>query len=87
MSARGKLLLKILSGTSDGNIEFAEMCSLLGYLGFACRIHGSHHIFSKTGIEEIINLQPSGSKCKNYQVKQIRALLIKYKLADEVNNG
>ncbi len=30
---------------------------------------------------EIINLQPAGSKAKAYQVKQVRNLVVKYKLA------
>jgi hypothetical protein len=32
---------------------------------------------------EIINLQPKGSKAKPYQVKQVRNLILKYKLAGE----
>jgi hypothetical protein len=52
-------------------------------LGFEKRIKGSHHVFSKDGIEEIINIQPSGSKAKPYQVKQVRAIVVKYKLSGE----
>ena len=47
------------------------------------RIKGSHHIFSQEGIDEIINLQPDGSKAKAYQVKQIRELMVKYQLGVE----
>jgi len=47
------------------------------------RIKGSHHIFSQENIEEIINLQPDGSKAKAYQVKQIRELMVKYQLGVE----
>jgi len=47
------------------------------------RVKGSHHIFSKEGIEEIINLQPDDSKAKAYQVKQIRDLMVKYQLGVE----
>jgi hypothetical protein len=32
---------------------------------------------------EIINLQAKGSKAKPYQVKQVRTLILKYKLAGE----
>ncbi len=39
-----------------------------------------HHIFSKHGIEEIVNLQPKGTKAKPYQVKQVRKLIVRYKL-------
>ena len=45
-------------------------------------IKGSHHIFFKSGIEEIINIQPDNGKAKAYQVKQIRELIVKYKLAE-----
>jgi predicted RNA binding protein YcfA (HicA-like mRNA interferase family) len=49
-------------------------------LGFEERVKGSHHIYFKDGIDEIINLQPSNGKAKPYQVKQVRELIIKYKL-------
>ncbi|MPZ12694.1 MAG: type II toxin-antitoxin system HicA family toxin, partial [Kiloniellaceae bacterium] len=47
------------------------------------RIRGDHHIFSKFGVEEIINLQPQGSKAKPYQVKQARGVIVKYRLSGE----
>jgi len=52
-------------------------------LGFSIRIKGSHHIFSQEDIDEIINLQPDGSKAKAYQIKQIRDIIIKYQLGVE----
>jgi len=78
-----KLLIKILSGTSDANIPFSELCQLLRRLGFEERVRGSHHIFSKEGIEEIMNIQPKGSKAKPYQVKQVRTIIIKYQLGGQ----
>ena len=80
MSKFDKLLQKILSGGSDANIDFVELCNLLSVLGFTERVKGSHHIFTKDGIEEIINLQSVGNKAKAYQVKQVRNLILKYKL-------
>lgn len=85
MSKFEKIILKLLSGTADGNFEFAELLSLLNRLGFSIRIKGSHHIFYKDGIDEIINIQPVNNKAKAYQVKQIREILIKYKLVN--SNG
>jgi len=41
---------------------------------------GSHHIFSRPGVDEILNLQPIGSLAKPYQVKQVRKVVIRYKL-------
>ena len=49
-------------------------------LGFFERIKGDHHIFTKDGVEEILNLQPKGGKGKPYQVKQVRDVLLKYHL-------
>jgi predicted RNA binding protein YcfA (HicA-like mRNA interferase family) len=78
-----KFLERILRGTSDANISFDQMCQLLRRLGFDERIRGSHHIFSKDGIEEILNLQPKGAKAKPYQVKQVRNVILKYRLGGE----
>ncbi len=80
MSKADKIETQILSGKSDANIEFANLCFLLNKFGFNERVKGSHHIFAKANIEEIINIQPIGSKAKAYQVKQVRYLILKYKL-------
>lgn len=80
MGKHEKLLLKILSGTSDANIQFKDLCNLLKDFGFEDRVRGSHHIFRKEGIAEKINLQREGNKSKPYQVKQVRNLIVKYKL-------
>ncbi len=73
----------MLSARSDRNIRFEELCRLLSALGFDERIRGSHHIFTKADIEEILNLQPAtAGMAKPYQVKQIRVVLVKYRLAE-----
>lgn len=74
--------MQILSGKSDANIDFTDLCFLLSRFGFDERIKGSHHIFAKNTVEEIINIQPVGSKAKPYQIKQVRNLILKYKLGD-----
>jgi hypothetical protein len=68
-----QLLHRVLSGTADANIRFDQLRSLLTALGFAERVKGSHHIFTKPEVEEILNLQPRGSMARPYQVKQVRA--------------
>jgi len=83
MSKYDKLLLRILRGTSDTNISFADLCQILSHVGFDERIRGSHHIFIKEGVAEILNLQPKAGKAKVYQVKQVRELLIKCKLTGQ----
>lgn len=83
MSQKDKLLAKILSGASDTNISFDQLCQLLIKLGFDERMRGSHHIFTKEGVEEILNLQPKQGKAKTYQVKQVREVLRKYQLGGQ----
>ncbi|MCC6139974.1 MAG: type II toxin-antitoxin system HicA family toxin [Nitrospira sp.] len=85
MTQADKLLGRILRGTSDANISFDELCHLLKHLGFEERIRGSHHIFTKSGIEEILNLQPKGAQAKPYQVKQVRHVILRYKLGGGIN--
>ena len=79
MSKFEKILIKVLRGTSDTNIGFDELVSLLSRLGFQSRIKGSHHIFYRENIVEIINIQEMAGKAKPYQVKQVRAIILKYK--------
>jgi hypothetical protein len=77
------LLTRILRGRSDAAIPFSELRTLLRRLGFTERVRGSHHIFTKAGVEEILNLQPRGRHAKPYQVKQVRSVIVKYRLAGE----
>ena len=74
------MLIKLLRGASDANFSFDELRMIVLSFGFNERISASHHIYSKEGVDEIINLQPKQGKAKPYQVKQVRNLIIKYKL-------
>lgn len=85
MPRTDKVLEQVLRGTSDANIPFAGLRQLLLKLGFGVRVRGSHHIFWKEGVQEILNLQPKGSKAKPYQVKQVRHVILKYRLGDDVD--
>jgi len=76
-----KIIDKVLSGLSDQNIRFEDLRKLLLSLGFDERIKGDHHILTKPDIIEIINIQPlRNGKAKAYQVKQVRNIILKYKL-------
>jgi len=76
-----KTLTKVLGGLADKNIRFQDLKRLLSDLDFSSRIKGDHHIFYREGIAEIINLQPlRDGKAKAYQVKQVRIIILKYKL-------
>jgi len=83
MAKTDKILEKVLRGASDANIDFQDLRQLLNRLEFQERIRGSHHLYIKEDVTEIINLQMKGSKAKPYQVKQVRNLILKYKLAGE----
>ena len=80
MSRADKTLEQVLRGTSDAGIHFSDLCTLLRRLGFEERIRGDHHIFTRDGIAEIINLQPRRNAAKPYQVKQVRQLILAYRL-------
>lgn len=82
MSKASKIKEKVLAGNADANVEFDDLCWLLQKYGFDQRIKGSHHIFTKSGVDEILNLQPKGKQAKPYQVKQVRDVIFKYKLGD-----
>jgi len=78
-----EMLARLLSGTADRAFRFDDLCALLRRLGFAERQRGgSHHIFSRDGVPEILNLQPrGGGEAKPYQVRQVRDVVLKYGLA------
>ena len=80
MSQRQKLLAQLLNTHNPTNLDFTSLVNLLVFLGFEQRVRGSHHLFTKTGIAEIINIQPAvGNSVKPYQANQVRAVLVKYR--------
>jgi predicted RNA binding protein YcfA (HicA-like mRNA interferase family) len=75
---------KLLLGGSDANLDFEGVRTMLRHLGFSeRRSGGSHHIFHKEGVAEIVNLQPRGGQAKPYQMQQIRQILLKYNLTGD----
>ena len=83
MSRAKTTLDRILRGTADANIDFADLCVLLHHLGFQERIRGSHHIFTRESVEEILNLQPKRGKAKAYQVRQVRSIILSHGLGSQ----
>ncbi len=82
-----KILEKVLSGLSDKNLRFRDLIKLLSGFGFSQRIKGDHHNIFSDKVEEIINLQPlKDGKAKAYQVKQVRTIILKYKLHKDDTN-
>lgn len=80
MGRHDKLRTQLLGGRADANVGFEAMCALLRRLGFQERTRGSHHMFRRTGVEELINLQRDGDKAKVYQVRQVCAVPVRYGL-------
>lgn len=73
MSKFEKLFMQIMSGTNDRNVSFGDLQKALMLLGFTVRIKGDHFIYFRDGVDEIINIQPDGSKAKLYSYKQSRS--------------
>ncbi len=83
MGRHERLVETILRGRSDANIRFDELRAPMRYLGFEERVRGSHHLFDKEGVVDIVNLQSRGGHAKPYQVRQVRRLILKYKLGGD----
>lgn len=74
MSKADKILEKVMSGRSDANIAFADICYLLERVGFIRRRGSGSHVIYQDG-PHFIDLQPDGAKVKAYQVRQVREIL------------
>ncbi len=75
MSKAEKIFEKVMSGSSDTNIRFDDLCALLTKLGFDSRQKGTSHKVFDLG-ESFLNVQAGrGGKAKPYQVAQVRAEL------------
>jgi predicted RNA binding protein YcfA (HicA-like mRNA interferase family) len=64
---------------------FSDLIILLQQFWLEMRVKGSHHIFRKKSIEEKPNLQKEKNKAKPYQVKQVRNIILKYKLGVKID--
>ena len=80
MNRHERLLQTILRGRSDANVRFSDLRALMHHLGFEERVRGSHHLYRREGVAEKVNLQRDDGSGKPYQVRQVRRLILKYKL-------
>ena len=80
MTRADKLARDILFARADANVDFADLRKLLLSLGFVERVRGSHHIFAKDGVDELLNLQREGKHAKPYQLRQVRMIVVRYHL-------
>jgi len=65
------------------NVRFEEPCQAAESFGFKFKGgKGSHRIFVREGVEELLNFQDVGGKAKPYQVRQFIKLIEKYNLVE-----
>ena len=66
------------------NVRFEELCRAAELFGFEFRGgKGSHKIFVKEGIREMLNFQEVKGKAKPYQVRQFIKIIERYNLLEE----
>ena len=88
MARTDKTFRVVVAGTGDANLRFADLRKLVIALGFEERVKGDHHVFSRGGVAEIINLQPlRDGKAKAYQVRQVRGLISQHGLTPAAKDG
>lgn len=87
MTRHDKLIARLLSGGADRSFRFDDLCAILRQLGFSERRgRGSHRIFFRTGIAELLNLQPrADGHAKPYQVRQVRDAIVRYRLTEPLD--
>lgn len=69
-----KTLDLILHGSR--NVRFADFVRLVEAFGFRLqRITGSHHIFARSGVPGLVNLQNVRGQSKPYQLDQFMKLV------------
>lgn len=81
MTRRQKLIDK--ARNNPAGVRFQEICLLAESLGFTKRGgKGSHIVYEKDGVEEILTFQNRKGMAKPYQVKQLLAVIEKYRLGE-----
>ena len=66
------------------NVRFEELCRAAELFSFKFKGgKGSHRIFVREGIKELINFQDVRGKAKPYQVRQFIKLIEKYNLVED----
>lgn len=77
-----KLLRQILE--SPANVHFADFSRLVEAFGFRReRTSGSHNIYRRDGVRELINIQDVRGQAKPYQIRQFLKLVERYNLTLE----
>ena len=65
-------------------IRFARLCRIAEALGFQTRKGtGSHRVYFRDGVQEILNIQDEDGWAKAYQVRQFIKVIEKYRLHED----
>jgi len=76
-----KVYESVMSGKSDNNIKYTDFQNLIIDLGFEFkRQKGSHEMYYHHSIREFMNIQKKANRAKDYQVKQLREIIIEHNL-------
>ena len=79
-----KIAVNELKSSID-NISFKDICNTVKLFGFQQRAgKGSHVIFSRKDIYQMLNFQDVKGKAKPYQIRQFIKLIDKYKLMERL---
>jgi predicted RNA binding protein YcfA (HicA-like mRNA interferase family) len=79
MTKARELLQKAIR--SPASLRFEEMVRLAEAFGFRqARQQGSHHIFIRPDVKELVNIQDVHGMAKPYQVRQFLKLVERYNL-------
>jgi predicted RNA binding protein YcfA (HicA-like mRNA interferase family) len=66
------------------NVRFEELCKAAEIFGFQFRGgRGSHRVYVREGVREILNFQNVNGKAKAYQVRQLLKVIEKYNLLED----
>ena len=80
---RRKLLARLASGAVR-NVGFDDFNGLVKTFGFVLvRKSGSHHIYTRPDIPQLVNLQDVNGEAKPYRARQFLRLVEKYNLTME----
>jgi hypothetical protein len=79
MSRAEKLFDKVRNNPQ--NVRFDEICKLAEAFGFKCKGgKGSHTVYTRKGIPEILNFQNVNGMAKPYQARQFLKIIEEYGL-------
>ena len=80
---RRKLLARLAAGAMR-NVAFDDFVGLVEAFGFSqVRQSGSHHIYSRPGVPQLVNLQDVNGEAKPYQIRQFLRLVERHNLTME----